>query len=146
MKVWKVPLADVTLGPEEVAAVTEVLQSGWLSMGPKTQEFEERFAQFLGVKYAFAVANGTAALHLACEVIGLGPGDEVLCPALTFVASANAILYTGAKPVFVDVAGRVVTQHWIWLLLVVGTGLAIWLIVRQRRPAEVSEEDTSATV
>ena len=105
MNVWKVPLADITLGPEEVAAVTEVLQSGWLSMGPKTQEFEERFAQFLGVKYAFAAANGTAALHLACEVIGLNPGDEVLCPALTFVASANAILYTGAQPVFVDVTG-----------------------------------------
>jgi dTDP-4-amino-4,6-dideoxygalactose transaminase len=61
MNVWKVPLADVTLGPEEVAAVTEVVQSGWLSMGPKTQEFEERFAQFLSVKYAFAAANGTAA-------------------------------------------------------------------------------------
>jgi len=73
--------------------------------GSETQKFEERFAQFLGVKYAFAAANGTAALHLACEVIGLTPGDEVLCPALTFVASANAILYTGAKPVFVDVAG-----------------------------------------
>ena len=74
-------------------------------MGPKTQEFEDRFATFLGVKHAFAVANGTAALHLACEVLGLGPGDEVLCPALTFVASANAILYTGARPVFVDVTG-----------------------------------------
>jgi dTDP-4-amino-4,6-dideoxygalactose transaminase len=105
MNVWKVPLADVTLGPEEIAAVTEVLQSGWLSMGPKTQEFEAHFAQFLGAKHAFAVANGTAALHLACEIVGLGPGDEVLCPALTFVASANAILYTGAKPVFVDVTG-----------------------------------------
>jgi dTDP-4-amino-4,6-dideoxygalactose transaminase len=105
MNNWKVPLADVTLGPEETAAVTEVLQSGWLSMGPKTQEFEDRFSTFLGVKHAFAVANGTAALHLACEVLGLGPGDEVLCPALTFVASANAILYTGARPVFVDVTG-----------------------------------------
>jgi dTDP-4-amino-4,6-dideoxygalactose transaminase len=105
MKVWKVPLADVTLRPEEIEAVTRVLQSGWLSMGPKTQEFEARFAQFLGVKHALAVANGTAALHLACEVVGLGPGDEVLCPALTFVASANAILYTGARPVFVDVTG-----------------------------------------
>jgi len=105
MNSWKVPLADVTLGPEETAAVTEVLQSGWLSMGPKTQEFEDRFATFLGVKHAFAVANGTAALHLACEVLGLGPGDEVLCPALTFVASANAILYTGARPVFVDITG-----------------------------------------
>jgi dTDP-4-amino-4,6-dideoxygalactose transaminase len=105
VNVWKIPLADVTLGPEEIAAVTEVLESGWLSMGPKTQEFEERFAHFLGVKHAFAVANGTAALHLACEVLGMSPGDEVLCPALTFVASANAILYTGARPVFVDVNG-----------------------------------------
>ena len=105
MPTWKIPLADVTLGPEEIAAVTAVLQSGWLSMGPKTQEFEARFARFLGVKHALAVANGTAALHLACEVLGLGAGDEVLCPALTFVASANAILYTGARPVFVDISG-----------------------------------------
>src|SRR5208337_4358741 len=102
---WQVPLADVTLGPEEIAAVTEVLKSGWLSMGPKTEEFEHRFAAFLGVKHAFAVANGTAALHLACEAIGLKAGDEVLCPALTFVATANAILYTGARPVFIDING-----------------------------------------
>ena len=106
MTQWKVPLADVTLGPEEIAAVTEVLESGWLSMGPRTQEFEERFANFLGVKYAFAVANCTAALHLACEVLGLQSGDEVLCPALTFVATTNAILYTGARPVFVDITGH----------------------------------------
>ncbi|MGO9621881.1 MAG: DegT/DnrJ/EryC1/StrS family aminotransferase [Desulfobaccales bacterium] len=102
---WKVPLADVTLGPEEIAAVTEVLKSGWLSMGPKTEEFEHRFKEFLGVKHAFAVANGTAALHLACESVGLQEGDEVLCPALTFVATANAILYTGARPVFIDIKG-----------------------------------------
>jgi dTDP-4-amino-4,6-dideoxygalactose transaminase len=102
---WKVPLADIALGPEEIAAVTAVLQSGWLSMGPQTQEFEARFAEFLGAKHAGAVANGTAALHLACELLGLAAGDEVLCPALTFVASANAILYTGARPVFVDING-----------------------------------------
>jgi dTDP-4-amino-4,6-dideoxygalactose transaminase len=105
MKVWKVPLADVVLGPEEITAVTEVLKSGWISMGPKTQEFEAQFAHFLNVKHAFAVTNGTAALHLACQVLGLTAGDEVLCPALTFVASANAILYTGARPVFVDING-----------------------------------------
>jgi dTDP-4-amino-4,6-dideoxygalactose transaminase len=105
MQVWKVPLADVVLGPEEIAAVTGVLKSGWLSMGPTTQEFEARFAHFLGIKHTFAVTNGTAALHLACEVLGLKTGDEVLCPALTFVASANAILYTGAQPVFVDING-----------------------------------------
>jgi dTDP-4-amino-4,6-dideoxygalactose transaminase len=74
-------------------------------MGPKTQEFEAQFAEFLGVRHALAVANGTAALHLACQVLGLQAGDEVLCPALTFVASANAILYTGARPVFVDILG-----------------------------------------
>lgn len=105
MKDWKVPIADVILKSEEIAAVTEVLKSGWLSMGPKTKEFEAHFAQFLGVEHAFAVSSGTAALHLACEVLGLTAGDEVLCPALTFVASANAILYTGARPVFVDING-----------------------------------------
>jgi dTDP-4-amino-4,6-dideoxygalactose transaminase len=105
MSVWKVPLADVRLGLEEIEAATAVLRSGWLSMGPKVQEFEEQFSQFLGISHAFAVANGTAALHLACEALGLTSGDEVLCPALTFVASANAILYTGATPVFVDIAG-----------------------------------------
>jgi dTDP-4-amino-4,6-dideoxygalactose transaminase len=102
---WKVPLADTTLGAEEIEAVSQVLKSGWLSMGPKTEAFEHRFAEFLGSKHTFAVANGTAALHLACEALGLKENDEVLCPALTFVASANSILYTGARPVFVDIYG-----------------------------------------
>ena len=101
----KIPLTDLKLGKEEVAAVAAVLRSGWLSMGPKTAEFEQRLQEFLGVKHAFAVANGTAALHLACESLGLKEGDEVLCPALTFVATANAILYTGARPVFIDING-----------------------------------------
>ena len=105
MTSWRVPLMDVTLGPEEVDAVAAVLKSGWLSMGPETLRFEEEFARFLGVPYALAVANGTVALHLACAALGLGPGDEVLSPALTFVATANAVLYTGARPVFVDVGG-----------------------------------------
>lgn len=96
---------DVTLGAEEMDAVAGVLRSGWLSMGPRTRRFEEDFARFLGAPFALAVANGTAALHLACLALGLGPGDEVLCPALTFVATANAILYTGARPVFVDITG-----------------------------------------
>jgi dTDP-4-amino-4,6-dideoxygalactose transaminase len=102
---WQVPLMDVILGPEEIAAVSAVLESGWLSMGPQTRRFEEECARFLGTPHALAVANGTAALHLACLALGLGPGDEVLCPALTFVATANAILYTGARPVFVDIGG-----------------------------------------
>ena len=102
---WRVPLTDVILGSEEIDAVSAVLQSGWLSMGPVTRRFEEECARFLGVPHTLAVANGTAALHLACAALGLGPGDEVLCPALTFVATANAILYTGAGPVFVDIGG-----------------------------------------
>jgi dTDP-4-amino-4,6-dideoxygalactose transaminase len=105
LTIWKVPLSEVHLGPEEIAAVAAVLRSGWLSMGPRTQQLEEAFARFLGVRHALAVASGTAALHLACEALGLAAGDEVLCPALTFVASANAVLYTGARPVFVDING-----------------------------------------
>lgn len=103
MSNWKIPLADLDFGEAEVAAVTQVLQSRWLSMGPVTAEFERRFAAFVGVRHAFAVTNCTAALHLAHLALGAGPGDTVLCPSLTFVATANAIRYTGAMPVFVDI-------------------------------------------
>ncbi len=103
--IWKIPLADVQMGAAEIIAVTEVLQFGWLSQGPRVERLEAAFAEYLGVQHAIGVANGTAALHLACLALGLGPGDEVLCPALTFVATANAIGYTGARPVFVDVTG-----------------------------------------
>src|SRR6266480_6208654 len=72
-------------------------------MGPVTAEFERRFAEYVGVKYAFAVANCTAALHLAHMALGAGPGDKIICPSLTFVATANAIRYTGATPVFADI-------------------------------------------
>ncbi len=105
MTEWRVPLADVAIGPEETAAVHDVLRSGWLSMGPVTAEFEARFAAYLGVKHAIAVTNGTVALHLAHAALGAGPGDTVICPSLTFVATANAIRYTGARPVFADIAG-----------------------------------------
>lgn len=100
---WRVPLADVKLGVEEEAAVLEVLRSGWLTMGAVTQAFEQEFAQFTGAQHAFAVTNATAALHLACLAVGVGPGDEVIVPSLTFVASPNAIRYTGARPVFADI-------------------------------------------
>lgn len=100
---WRVPLSDIDLDDAELAGVERVLRSRWLSMGPVTREFEAAFAQMVGVRHALAVSNGTTALHLAYAALGLGPGDEVIVPALTFVATANAILYTGATPVFADI-------------------------------------------
>ncbi|HKB19648.1 MAG TPA: DegT/DnrJ/EryC1/StrS family aminotransferase [Gaiellaceae bacterium] len=87
------------------SVVDEVVDSGWWSMGPKVEEFESSFAEFTGTKHALAVANGTAALHLALLAAGCGPGDEVILPSLNFVAAANAIGHTGATPVFCDIVG-----------------------------------------
>ena len=103
---WKVPLFDVRLGPEEHEAVRRVLESGWISMGPETEHFEAEFAQYLGAKHAVAVSSGTAALHLALLALGIGPGDEVIVPSLTFVATANSVLYVGADPVFADITSQ----------------------------------------
>jgi dTDP-4-amino-4,6-dideoxygalactose transaminase len=100
---WRVPLADIDFGLEEEFAVTSVLRSRWLSMGEITQRFEREFAAFAGSEHAIAVSNATAALHLACLATGLGQGDEVILPSLTFVATANAVRYTGAIPVFADI-------------------------------------------
>lgn len=101
--VWRIPLADVDLGPEEEAAVLEVLRRGWLSMGEVTAEFEAEFAALTGARHALAVTNCTAALHLAGLALGWEPGDEVIVPSLTFVATANAVRYTGATPIFADI-------------------------------------------
>jgi dTDP-4-amino-4,6-dideoxygalactose transaminase len=105
MTKWKVPLADVRLGEDDIEATVAAYRSGWLSMGPRTERFEAALADYLGVEHALAAANGTAALHLACDALGLGPDDEVVVPSLTFVATVNAIAYTGASPVFADIAG-----------------------------------------
>ncbi len=102
---WRYPLSDIDLGKEEEQAVLRVLRSGWLSSGPVTERFEKAFSEYLGGGYAIAVANGTAALHLALASLGIREGDEVILPSLTFVATANAVLYVGAKPVFADVIG-----------------------------------------
>ena len=102
---WRVPLADLDFGEEEQRAVLNVLENRWLTMGSVTQEFEKRFAEHLGVRHAVAVSNATVALHLACLAIGVGPGDEVIVPAMTFVATSNAVLYTGARPRFADILG-----------------------------------------
>jgi dTDP-4-amino-4,6-dideoxygalactose transaminase len=103
---WSVPLSDIQFGPEEKNAVQAVLDSGWLTMGAVTQKFEDEFRQYTGAKHALAVSNATVALHMACLALGIGPGDEVIVPSLTFVATANAVRYVGATPVFADINGE----------------------------------------
>lgn len=105
MASWKVPLADVQVPDADIEVVAETYRSGWLSMGPETERLESAFAEYTGSAAAVAVTNGTAALHLICAAAGLGPGDEVVVPSLTFVATANAVAYTGARPVFADIRG-----------------------------------------
>src|SRR4051794_38015849 len=102
---WKVPLADVRVPEEDISAVADVYRSGWLSMGPETEALERALEAYTGAAHALAVANCTGGLHLMCLAAGLAPGDEVVVPSLTFVATVNAIRYTGATPVFADIAG-----------------------------------------
>lgn len=91
------------VGDEEIAAVTEALRSGWLTTGPRAAELEERFAEYVGARHALAVASGTAAMHLALVALGVGPGDEVITTPITWPATANVIVHTGATPVFADI-------------------------------------------
>ena len=91
------------IGDEEVEAVAETLRSGWLTTGPRTAELERRFAEYVGAKHALAVTSGTAALHLALVALGVGPGDEVITTPITWPATANVIVHSGATPVFADV-------------------------------------------
>lgn len=98
-----IPIAEPVIGKEEEELVLDGLRSGWISStGKYIHEFEDAFAEFCNVKYGVAVSNGTAALHLALIACDIGPGDEVIVPSMTFVATANAVSYTGAKPVFAD--------------------------------------------
>ena len=98
-----IPVAKPDIREEDIAAVASVLRSGHLAQGSITEEFEESFARYIGVRHAVAVSSGTAALHLALLAHGIGPGDEVITTPFTFAATANAILFTGAVPVFVDI-------------------------------------------
>lgn len=100
---WVVPLSDLVVDAPILEAVHAAASSGWWSMGPRVAEFERAFATFTGSRHALAVANGTAALHLALVASGCGPGDEVIVPSLNFVAAANTIVHAGATPVFCDV-------------------------------------------
>ncbi len=102
---WRIPLADVDFDHEELEAVEAVLRSKWLTMGEITQQFERDFSEFTAIEHSVAVSNCTAGLHLAMVVLGVGEGDEVIVPSLSFVATANAVRYTGATPVFADIGG-----------------------------------------
>jgi dTDP-4-amino-4,6-dideoxygalactose transaminase len=101
-----VPLFDISLSDREIAAAEAALRSGWLTMGPRTESFEAAFAASIGARHAIALSSCTAALHLAYLAAGVGPGDEVIVPTITFVATANAVRYCGATPVFADVVGQ----------------------------------------
>ena len=98
-----IPVARPSFGDEEERALTAALRSGWVSQGPRVAEFERKFAEYVGAPYAIAVSSCTTALHLALLTAGVNPGDEVLCPSLSFIATANAIVHAGARPVFVDI-------------------------------------------
>ena len=91
------------IGEEEVEAVAETLRSGWLTTGPRTEELETRFADYLGARHVVALSSGTAALHLSLLALGVGPGDEVITSPITWPATANVIVHAGATPVFADV-------------------------------------------
>ena len=91
------------VGEEEIAAVAETIRSGWLTTGPKAKELEERFAEYLEAEHVLALSSGTAALHLSLVALGVGPGDEVVTSPITWPATANVIVHTGARPVFADV-------------------------------------------
>lgn len=98
-----IPIAQPLIGDEERKSVLEVLESGMLAQGPRVAALEEAFAEYCGVRHAVATSSGTTALHVALLAHGIGPGDEVITTPFTFIASANAVLYVGARPVFVDI-------------------------------------------
>ncbi|UCB51875.1 MAG: DegT/DnrJ/EryC1/StrS family aminotransferase [Candidatus Zixiibacteriota bacterium] len=100
---WKISLSELNFDQREQKVVDQVIKRKWLTMGETVERLEADFAAFAGAKHAVALSSGTAALHLAMIASGIKPGDEVIAPSLSFVASSNAILYAGARPVFVDV-------------------------------------------
>lgn len=102
---YQIPLFNLNFDEREAQAAYDTIKSGWISTGPKNAELEQMFKDMWSVKYAVSMTNCTDALHVCCMVCGFGPGDEVICPSLTFAASANCIRYVGATPVFADIVG-----------------------------------------
>lgn len=102
---YKIPLFNLNFDEREAQAAYDTIKSGWISTGPKNAELEQMFIDMWKVKYAVSMSNCTDALHVCCMVCGFGPGDEVICPSLTFAASCNCIRYVGATPVFADIVG-----------------------------------------
>ena len=98
-----IPVLQPSIGQEEIDAVSEVMRSGWLGLGPKTEQFEREFSTFAGTRFTSALNSGTAALHLALDVLKVGPGDEVIVPSMTFISTVHAVRYVGATPVFADI-------------------------------------------
>jgi dTDP-4-amino-4,6-dideoxygalactose transaminase len=99
----KIPLAKPMLGKEEAQLAYDTILTNWVTQGPRVAEFEEKFAHYTGAKYAVALSNCTTALHLSMIVAGIGEGDEVICPSMSYIATANCIMYVGAEPVFAEV-------------------------------------------
>src|SRR4051812_25475873 len=97
------PFGAPAIGDDEIAEVTAVLRSGWIGTGPKARQFEEEFAAYVGARHAVSVNSCTAGLFLSLKVLGIGPGDEVILPPLTFGATANVVEHLGARPVFADI-------------------------------------------
>lgn len=102
---YKIPLFNLNFDEKEAQAAYNTIKSGWISTGPKNAELEQMFVDMWNVNYAVSMSNCTDALHVCCMVCGFGPGDEVICPSLTFAASCNCIRYVGATPVFADIVG-----------------------------------------
>ncbi|MFO7851411.1 MAG: DegT/DnrJ/EryC1/StrS family aminotransferase [Bacteroidota bacterium] len=100
---YKIPLFDLNFDEREEKAVVDTIRSKWISTGPKTKEFEKKFAEMLNARFAISLASCTVSLHLALKIIGIKAGDEIICPSLTFVATCNAIMYMNAIPVFADI-------------------------------------------